>query len=75
MLKDKKNVNVINRGFRARNNAIFTYSQEKRGLHYFYCKRKILDDGMSTAPLEIVLCPWENIEEYAPMEIQEEDFV
>lgn len=33
-----------NRGFRARDNTIFTYTQERRGFSYFYCKRKVLED-------------------------------
>ena len=44
-------------GFRLKNNSIFTYSQEKIGFNYFYCKRKVLGNGISTEPLDIVLCP------------------
>ena len=47
-------------GFRLKNNSIFTYSQEKIGFNYFYCKRKVLRDGISTVPLDIELCPWPN---------------
>ena len=32
---------------------ILTYTQEKQGLSYFYGKRKILDDGVSTTHLDI----------------------
>jgi hypothetical protein len=46
-----------NRGFRVRNNAVFTYTQERRGFTYFYCKRKVLNDGIHTDPLDITLCP------------------
>lgn len=35
-------------GFRVRQNTIFTYIQERRGFSYFYCKRKVLDDGIHT---------------------------
>jgi len=47
----------INRGFRAKNNTIFTYVQERKGFSYFYCKRKVLSDGIHTEPLDVVLRP------------------
>ena len=46
-------------GFRVRESDIFTYSQNKIGFNYFYCKRKVLMDGVSTGPLDVVLTPWE----------------
>ena len=30
-----------------------TYTQVKKGLNYFYCKRKVLADGVSTTHLDI----------------------
>ena len=30
-----------------------TYTQIKKGLNYFYCKRKVLADGVSTTHLDI----------------------
>ena len=36
---------------------MFTYTQERRGFSYLYCKRKVLDDGIHTVPLDITLCP------------------
>ena len=30
-----------------------TYTQTKKGLNYFYCKRKVLADGVSTVHLDI----------------------
>ena len=45
------------RGFRVRKNAVFTYTQERRGFSYLYCKRKVLEDGIHTQPLDITLCP------------------
>jgi len=45
------------KGFRARNNGISTYEQTKNGFSYFYCKRRVLDDGVSTVPLDLELCP------------------
>ena len=55
-----KNVNFsTNVEFRVRKSDIFTYSQNKIGFNYFYCKRKVLMDGVSTEPLDVVLTPWE----------------
>ena len=48
---------AINKGFRAKDNTIFTYQQERSGFTYFYCKREVLDNGRDTRPLDIVLCP------------------
>lgn len=45
------------KGFRARNNGISTYEQTRSGFSYFYCKRRVLNDGVSTEPLDITLCP------------------
>ena len=47
-----------NMGFRMKDASMFTYSQEKIGFNYFYCKRKVLEDGISTIPLDITLSPW-----------------
>ena len=52
-----------NKGFRSRENSIFTYEQSRSGLTYFYCKREVLSDGVSTKPLNIVLSPF-NIPPY-----------
>ena len=41
-----------------RKNAVFTYTQERRGFSYLYCKRKVLEDGIHTQPLDITLCPF-----------------
>ena len=45
------------KGFRARNNGISTYQQTRNGFSYFYCKRRVLHDGVSTVPLDLELCP------------------
>ena len=47
----------LNKGFRVKNNTIFTYEQTRAGLSYFYCKRIVLEDGISTKPLDITLTP------------------
>ncbi len=46
-----------NKGFRVRNNGIYTYEQTRCGFSYFYCKRRVLDDGIHTVPLDLVMCP------------------
>jgi hypothetical protein len=35
------------------NNEMVTYIQHKKGLSYYYDKRIVLDDGISTVPLDI----------------------
>ena len=47
-----------NMGFRMKNNSMFTYSQDKICFNYFYCKRKVMEDGISTTPLNICLSPY-----------------
>ena len=49
---------VVNRGFRAYHNSVYTYTQEKKGFNYFYCKRVVQPDGINTKPLDIELTPW-----------------
>lgn len=43
----------VNRGFRTMGTAMVTYTQTKDALSYFYPKRKVLDDGVTTEPLDI----------------------
>jgi len=42
-----------NRNFRMHDGQMFTYTQTRTGLSYFYGKRKVLDDGVSTAPTDL----------------------
>lgn len=42
-----------NKGFRVKDNQVYTYSQIREGFTYFYPKRKVLDDGIRTTYLEI----------------------
>lgn len=48
---------VNNRGFRSKDNKMFSYDLKKVGFSTFYCKRRLSPDGISTSPLEIVLMP------------------
>ena len=43
---------VVNRGFRMRDGAMYTYEQRKLGLSAYYDKRWVLPDGIHTEPLE-----------------------
>ena len=53
-VKDTKaSVSAVNRGFLFKDNKMFTCEMERKGLSYFYCKRKVLDDGVSTTFLDI----------------------
>ena len=49
----------VNKGFRVRDNTLFTYEQLRAGIENFYCKRELVDD-IHTKPLDIVLCPGKN---------------
>ena len=42
-----------NRGFRVVKNRVLTYAQFRVGFSYFYPKRKVLADGVTTIPLDI----------------------
>ena len=50
--REKQNV-----GFGIKNNSVFTYTQRRLGFTYFYCKREVLEDGINTKPLDLVLIP------------------
>ena len=53
VLLNKKNDMAVNQGFRYVNGSMNTYEQQKKGLSYIYNKRILLDDGISTIPLNI----------------------
>jgi hypothetical protein len=53
VLLTKQSGSGTNRGIRVIGNKMYTYSQERAGFSYFYPKRKVLDDGVSTEPLDI----------------------
>ena len=55
VLYERESRGGVNHWFRVRANQVVTYQQERRALGYFYCKRKVLADGVSTAPLDITL--------------------
>ena len=47
------NHRVQNAGFIKDGVRTYTYTQDKQGLNYFYCKRVVLEDGINTTYLEI----------------------
>ena len=54
VLDTKESHRVENAGFiRFKDGVIKTYTQAKTGMGYFYAKRKVLDDGVSTTHLDI----------------------
>ena len=53
VLKTKKASSHTNKGFIMKDKNMFTYEMERIGLSYFYCKRKVLEDGISTTYLDI----------------------
>jgi len=53
VLKTKQSQSGENRGFRVVESKVFTYSQHREGFSYFYPKRKVKDDGITTIPLDI----------------------
>jgi hypothetical protein len=57
VLTTEKAQTSTNMGFISKNNSIFTYHQQRAAFSYFYCKRVIDTDGVSSKPLDIVLKP------------------
>ena len=53
VLTTKQNFRACNSGIHAKDQSMVTYKQNKNALTYFYPKRKVLDDGRSTVPLDI----------------------
>ena len=53
VLENHENLTSTNRGFRFLNGSVRTYEQTKKGLAYFYPKRKVRSDGIHTDPLDL----------------------
>ena len=53
VLTNRRSGSGVNRGFRVRDSSMMTYVQERAALTYFYPKRKVLEDGLTTAPLDL----------------------
>ena len=53
VLETKQASSFTNRGFIMKDGNMRTYNMDREGLPYFYCKRKVLEDGISTTYLDI----------------------
>ena len=53
VLREKKSQSGTNRGFRMHKQRMHTYVQKRDGFSYLYPKRKVLEDGVTTVPLDI----------------------
>ena len=53
VLNTKGNFRACNSGIRFKDQAMATHKQYKNALTYFYSKRKVLEDGRLTVPLDI----------------------
>ena len=57
VLDTHKSYSATNKGFRPYNNTMYSYTEEKAGFADKYYKRKVLDNGVDTVPLDIDICP------------------
>ena len=53
VLKTGVSKTFCNRGIISKDGKMLTYEMVKNGLSYFYGKRKVLPDGISTVPLDL----------------------
>ncbi|KAG2764035.1 hypothetical protein Pcac1_g24382 [Phytophthora cactorum] len=55
VVRDRITLQGTNKGFRLskETKSIITYTQTKTALNYYYDKRRVLDDGITTEPLDI----------------------
>ena len=53
VLTNRRSGSGVNRGFRVHNSSMMTYVQERAALTYFYGKRIVLADCITTAPLDL----------------------
>ena len=51
VLKTHKSSGGVNKGFRTDGRVVYTYAQERRSLSFFYPKRRVQKDGVSTDPI------------------------
>ena len=58
VLTTKQSSGARNMGFRQKEGSVWTYSQYRKGLSYYYGKRIVAADGSRTSPLQITLNPW-----------------
>lgn len=52
-LKSKRSISGINKGIILKRNKLCTYTQIRSALSYFYAKRRVASDGVSTSPIHL----------------------
>ena len=57
-LFEQKTGYATNVGLRARDNTVMTYQQRKKGFSFFYVKRIVQPDGVTTLPHTWTMTPW-----------------
>ncbi len=68
-MQDKASSTAVNRGITSFNNRMMTYEQRKRAFTYFYCKRRVCNDGVTTKPLSLVVTPLSRIPEKTAIDL------
>ncbi len=58
VLQTQETLSAKNKGFVSKKNQVYTYEQIRSSFTYFYPKREVLSDGVSTKPLSITLRPF-----------------
>ena len=53
VLTNRRSGSGTNRGFWVQNSTVLTYVQERAALTYFYTKRVVHEDGVTTGPVEV----------------------
>ena len=53
VLTNRRSGGGTNRGFRVHHSTVMTYVQERAALTYFYAKRVVYEDGLSTGPVDV----------------------
>ena len=53
VLANRRSGSGKNRGFRVHLSSVLTYVQEREALTYFYAKRVVYEDGVSTGPVDV----------------------
>ena len=53
VLTSRRSGSGKNRGFRVYKSAVMTYVQERAALTYFFAKRAVHEDGLSTGPTDV----------------------
>ena len=53
VLTNRRSGSGKNRGFRVRHSTVLTYVQERAAFTYFYAKRVVHEDGVSTGPVDV----------------------